>query len=452
NDGTGNFTNRFAGSGIPVIAKMSSVIVADYDSDGDLDIYLGNWELPNVLMRNDGGFNFTDVSVAAGVADVGAAVGCAWGDFDNDSHVDLYVANRGGSSGNPITQRLYRNQGDGTFVDVAVALGVNYTIPLYQAVFVDFDLDGDADLYLSGDKCAAHGEPNRLYRNDGGTFTDISVGSGADVCIGSMGVAIGDLNFDGWPDMYCTDVPPDNVMLLNQGGNGTFVDDAIASGLASNAIGWAAIFFDYDNDTREDLYVCNSSDVNRLYDNDGVWPIPDVAAALQVNDPGSSFGAAVGDIDGDGDLDLLVSDNGDRVRLFINHEGENRNWIKFHVRGYGESYAAIGANVQINVGSTSQRKEVIAGGNGFKGQNELILHFGLDTAQTVDEAVITWPGGHTRTLTNLVANRTYKVHPAGDIPTLSAWGLVMMAMGIVVLGTLVVRYRVVFPANASSAR
>lgn len=93
-----------------------------------------------------------------------------------------------------------------------------------------------------------------------------------------------------------------------------------------------------------------------------------------------------------------------------------------------------------------------AGGNTYKGQNEFTVHFGLGTTAMVDEAVVTWPGGHTRTLTNLVANRTYKVHPAGDIPTLSAWGLVMMAMGIVVLGTLVVRYRVVFPANASSAR
>jgi len=442
NDGTGHFTDRFSGSGIPLISAMSGVVVADYDGDGDLDIYLSNWDIPNVLLRNEGGFTFTDVSVAAGVADAGAAAGCAWGDFDNDQRVDLYVANRPGGGSQPIVQRLYHNLGDGTFEDVAPALGVNYQIALYQAVFFDFDRDNDADLYLSGDKCDVNGQPNRLFRNDGGVFTDISIGSGADVCIGSMGVGIGDLNSDGWPDIYCTDIPPDNALLMNQSGDGTFVDETLASGVASNAIGWAAIFFDYDNDTFEDLYVSDNADVNRLYDNDGVLPIPEIAAAVQLDNPGASFGAAVGDLDGDGDLDILVPDNGDRIRLFINHEGETRNWIKFHVQGSGQSYAAIGASVQVRIGSALQRKQVLAGGNGFKGQNDLILHFGLGTASTVDEAIVTWPGGQTRTLTNLAANQTYQVHPPiGNIPTLGSWGFVLMVAGVMILATLLIRSR-----------
>ncbi len=457
NLGDGTFVDRSVGSGIPPLADPSAICAGDYNGDGKVDLYFTNWLQPNVLCRNEGGFKFTDTSFAAGVDDPGYGMGSTWGDFDGDGWLDLYVANRTTSKSDPSTRienRLFRNRGNGTFEEVAATLGVDVAdgdrLSLHSS-FLDFDNDGDADLYLATDKGNSSGSKNHLFENIGGTFVDISGPSGAGISLDAMSIAIGDFDGNGYQDLFCTNTFPGHKLLLNNG-NGTFTESAETAGVQALSFGWGAAFFDYDNDGYQDLYVCDLISGNQLYTHKGAWPATDVALAMGVADPGQSYGIAIADIDNDGDIDLLVQDNDEPLKLYINHEGELRNWVKFRVVGEGANRFAIGTQVRVRTGAVWQIREILAGGNTYKGQNEFTVHFGLGTTAMVDEAVITWPGGHTRTLTNLVANRTYQVHPAGDIPTLSAWGFVVMTIGIVVLATLVVRYRAAFPANAPSAR
>jgi len=446
NIGGGVFVDHSATSGIPAMTDFSGVVSADYDLDGRLDLYFSNYFVPNVLCHNDGNFQFTDVSVAAGVDDAGWGMGCTWGDYDGDDWPDLYLSNRSVPPPDQspiIPNRLYHNRHDGTFEDVAVSLGVDLAIDdrvTLQSVFFDFDNDGDADLYTSTDKgTSIPDNNNRLFENTGGAFSDISVASGTDVSIDSMGVGVGDFDGNGFQDLYCTNVWPGHKLLMNNG-DGTFTESAAAAGMESLTIGWGAAFFDYDNDGYQDIYVCDMVGPNELYTQSGTWPASDIALAVGVADSGASFGIAIADIDDDGDIDLLVQNSDEPLKLYINHEGELRNWIKFSVFGEGSDRFAIGAQVRVRVGSVWQMREILAGGNNYKGQNEFTVHFGLAGAQSVDEAVVSWPGGHSRTLTNLAANQTYQVHPAGSIPTLSSWGLVLMMVGLMVLATVALRW------------
>jgi len=188
NDGDGFFTYRQTGGTPRALPKASSVCAADYNADGLKDVYIGNWVGGggNLLLRNNGNFSFTDVAQEAGVNDLGAAGGCAWADYDNDGKIDLYVANRTGSESSPIPNRLYRNRGDGTFVDVAQELGVADQRLSCQVLWFDLGNDGDADFYLSTDKGYATGLGNRMFRNDGGTFVEISAQSGTDILMEGM--------------------------------------------------------------------------------------------------------------------------------------------------------------------------------------------------------------------------------------------------------------------------
>jgi len=202
-------------------------------------------------------------------------------------------------------------------------------------------------------------------------------------------------------------------------------------------LAWASIFFDFDNDMIPDLFVCSSTGVNLLYRNSPSWPLSDIASQLNVDDAASSYGAAVADIDNDGDLDLMVQNNFDRIRLYINHEGQTRRWIKFRVFGPGQNRFAIGGRVRVRIGSVWQEQEIIAGGNSYKSQNDLVLHFGADTALTVDEVVIVWPGGDISTFEDLATNQTHILRvPGPPIPAASTWGLGVLALLVFTSGTI----------------
>ncbi len=415
NDGTGRFLDLSVTSGIPFLEQPSGVVAFDYDSDGDLDLYLTQFWRPSVLARNDGDFKFTNVAVEARVDHSGPSEGIAVGDFDNDGRLDMYVGLYGGPN------RLYRNLGDGSFKEVAGRFGVDDDGRAWQTIFFDADRDGDADIYVSNDKRVPFSDMrNRFYENIGGAFVDMSVESETDANIFSMGVAVGDFDGNLFPDLYCTNLAIEsNALFLNRGIHHnpgepgqpiSFLPAESLAGVASHRLGWGAVFFDYDNDGYQDLYVCNEGVANRLYHHTGSWPAVDIAPALGLDDGGGNFCVAIADVDADGDLDVLENDAGQQIRLYINHEGENRRWARFKIVGPPGNRFAVGAIVDVRTGRTWRTREVIAGSN-LKSQNELIQHIGLDGAILIDEVVVSWPGGATRTLYDLPVNSTITIMP-----------------------------------------
>ena len=418
----GYFIDRSSGSGIPPLTSGSGVTAGDYDGDGDLDLYLANWLMPNTLMRNDGDFQFTDVTASAGVGDAGQGIEGVFGDYDGDGWLDIYVSNY--TYPNPDTNynRLYHNLGDGTFEDVGETMGVDDHGLGFEALFFDYDRDGDDDLYLSNDRAHATGYGNRLWENVNGVFQDVSQSSGADAYMHSMGVGVGDFDGNGYPDLYCTNERAEdtgNRLFLNQG-DGTFLDLSHEAGVAGEwadgyATGWGALFLDYDNDGVQDLYVVNSTAPNFLFEHGGAFPCADIAPLLGLDTGGQSFSTAMADVDADGDLDLLLQNHGEAIRLFINHEGEQRNWLKIKLFGAGPNTHAVGALVDVTTGSQTQYREVMTG-IGYKSSSSLVLHFGLGTATTVDLVSILWPGGSQTFLVNVPVNQQLTVVEGALLP------------------------------------
>ncbi len=437
NIGGGFFVDHTLTSGIAAFQEQAGFAAADYDADGLLDLYVTqSFNRPNVLLRNLGSFTFSNVTAAAGVGNPNQNhTGPSWGDYNNDGWPDLYVSNYGEIGKINV---LFRNNGNGTFTNVTVATGVGAANALsFQSVWSDYDRDGDVDLYLSNDRGPLGFPPNVLWRNNGGTgFTDVSAASGAGVSIYSMGIAAGDVDGNLYPDYYLTNVntydtngssvPYDgiNPLLLNQG-NGTFVESAEAWGVDNRITSWGTLFFDWDNDGHKDLYVNNQFEAGSFFHCTGAPPCTEMAAALGIQgaydpdfelpgDPPTiqSFNSAVADVDGDGDLDLLLNNLGHRAELFINHEGDDRSWVRYRVVGVHPNRFALGVGVVTTAGGHSQFHESYAGGNNYLGQSELDIHVGLGDAAFVDQASFRWPSnGPSRTLGGLPAGQTWTIYP-----------------------------------------
>lgn len=418
NDGAGYFTLRSAGSGMALESKPSGVVAGDYDGDSDLDLFITVSIGNNRLYRNEGAFTFTDVTTAAGVGDNGAGMGCAFGDVDGDGDLDLYVSNHTVGVA-PNVNQFFSNNGDGTFTEMAALLGLDFgSDPTYQAVLFDMERDGDVDLYLATDKGYQPGLQNHLMENQGnGTFTEITFSSGTAALIDAMGLAVGDFDRNGQVDLYVTNTSGGNVLYLQQT-TGVFSDGSALYGVLNFALGWGTLFFDYDNNTHLDLYVCNSTLApNRLYVHDGRLPSQDLASTLGIADTGKSYGSATADIDNDGDLDLAVSNEDGIVSLYINQEGSTRSWVKFDVVGTQANLHGVGATVEVRTGSLWQTRLVLAGSS-YKSQDDLRVEFGLDSATLVDEVRVTWPGGEERCVTNLTGRHTWRLLPderLGDV-------------------------------------
>lgn len=434
NDGTGVFIDRSAASGIPPLVQVSGYACGDYDSDGDFDICFAQLAAGTMLVRNNGDWTFTDVTVASGIADTGANEGCAWGDYDGDGRLDLYIPNYEGikpeTAGEPDV--LYHNNGDGTFTNVAPGLGLTGQGFAFQSMWSDYDLDGDVDLLIAHDRgMLGPMIGNKLFRNDGGTFTDVSVESSFNENMFGMGIGAGDFDNDMDMDYYVTNIgtaqQPNggvNPLYVNQN-DGTFVKSELLWGVGlepdnpKTVTGswWASIFFDFDNDGWQDLFVVNQLFFNRmLRNNAGNPPFIDVTTAVGLSGVTGikryDFAAATSDIDDDGDLDLLVNTMGGNVFLYINREGDNRNWLKLRIVGDGLNRDAIGGRVAVRTGAAWQMREVRTAGNGFLTQNSMVLHYGVDDASVVSELQAIWPvSGLSRTLTNHPVNHTWTVYP-----------------------------------------
>lgn len=416
NDGTGHFINRSADSGLASSTLISSVTPGDYDGDGDEDLHITLTEgQRDRLHRNDGNFQFTDVSAASGINFPGNGMGSTWGDFNGDGWLDLYVCTRTGQSNNFEENRLFRNNGDGTFTDVAAAVGAQRAgDPTLLATFFDYDSDGDADLYLGTDKGSSTSFTNHLLRNDNGLFTDVTVESGTEANVDCMGIAYGDIDHNGFADMFLTNIDLGHVMLMANG-DGTFADESVNAGTQVFQIGWSCQFFDYNNDTFEDLFIAQMNATNVLFrNNNGTFPMEDMSTMMGLDESGTSFIAATADVDQDGDLDLAVATAFAPLRLYINHEGDNRDWVRLKINGTGPNTHAIGAQARITSQGVEQFREVRAGTN-YKSDNERILQIGLgDSPPYLSRIEVRWPNSVARRiLTGYQTNRTWTVwHPS----------------------------------------
>ena len=432
NSGDGTFTDVTDQAGVGDTGYGAGCAVADYDNDGDLDLYVTNFG-GNVLYRNNGDGTFTDVTDHAGVGESRWSLGSAFADCDNDGFVDLYVTNyidfdfemhtgctqKGVATycppetfqGSPDT--LYRNNGDGTFTDVTASAGVyNKDGKGMGVVFGDYDNDGDVDCYVGNDA----GE-NFLYRNGGdGTFTNVGWMAGVEAdengnVQGTMGVDFGDYDNDGLLDLIAVNYQQQpNALYRNDNGD-FFTDVSFAAGMADSLpyVGWGADFFDVDNDGDKDLLIANGHLQDTVEQYDGTTTYPQHNHLL-INDGQGGFanasmrtesglqsrkvsrGFATGDYDNDGDLDVLISNANDSAQLLRNDSGNLGNWILIRTIGTRSNRSGIGTRIKIQTGDLNQIDEV-RGGSGYLSQNDLRLHFGVGTQKRIERIEARWTSG-----------------------------------------------------------
>ena len=404
NNGNGTFTEVGTSSGVALGSGMG-VTWGDYDNDGDLDAYVvvgqGPGGINNRLYRNEGNGTFTEVALDAGV-NVQSSGGAAWGDYDNDGWLDLYLARRS----QPNT--LYRNNGNGTFQTVAANAGVNLTNDAITPAWGDYDDDGDLDLYLVNDSDSV----SRLFRNNGnGTFSQVAASAGVANTGSGRGVAWGDYDNDGDLDIVVANAESGAMRLYQNQGNGSFVNRSALAGTnntpAANGVAWA----DYDRDGYLDLYVSNVGFPNQLFRNRGDGTFEEVAATVNVqgNATDASTGVTWVDYDNDGDMDIYVlNDGADQTNYLFQNEGNANKWLELTLRGTLSNRAAIGARVHSFTGSMRQRRDV-DGGSGLLSQPSLPVEFGFGGISTVDSVVILWPSGTRQVLTSITTNQRLTV-------------------------------------------
>lgn len=434
NNGDGTFTDVTDEAGVGDEGFAMACVAADYDNDGDLDLFVTNYG-PNVFYRNNGDGTFTDITAEAGLA--GAAnelwgIGSTFFDYDNDGYVDLYVGNYlefdpeyrfyyapehfpGPLSYNGQPDILYRNNGDGTFTDVTKEAGV-YN-PEGRAMGVtscDFDNDGDMDIIVANDAMA-----NYMYRNNGdGTFTDVALEMGTGFgqsgeATSAMGPALGDLDRDGFFDLMIPDMRY-GCLYHNQAGE-YFEEIAAPAGLASvlgQYVSWGGDLFDYDNDGWVDAFIVNgdahklNTEEDCLFRNEGDLSFSDVSARsgdyFQVKHVGR--GAAFGDIDDDGDIDILILNLGGPAVLLRNDGGNRNHWLMVKTIGKKSNRDGIGTRVTVTAGGMTQIGEVRSG-TGYLAMSDLRVHFGLGPHEQVERVELRWPSGIAQTLENVEADQ-----------------------------------------------
>ena len=450
NAGDGTFADVTRGSGLDVALYGIGGTAADYDNDGHTDIYLTALG-PNRLLSGRGDGTFSDVTEAAGVGDPGFSTSAAWFDYDNDGDLDLFVANYvewtidtdlfctlDGENKSYCTPEayngqsptLYRNDGDGTFENVTATAGLHDPSSKALGVaMVDYDADGWMDLFVANDT-----EPDRLYRNQGdGTFADNGVVAGVafsegGVARAGMGVDAVDYDRSGRPGLVVGNFSNEMIALYHNEGNGLFIDEAPRSAIGSSSLltlAFACFFFDYDLDGRPDIFAANghvADDIERvqprvtyaqpahLFRNLGEGQFAEVAseAGGSLMRPTVARGAAYGDLDRDGDLDLLITANNGPARVLRNEGGSANNVLRVRIEGTASNRDGIGARVEVTVGG-GQIWQIVKTGSSYASQSELPVTFGLGAATAVDALTVTWPSGAVDQVAGVEANREVMV-------------------------------------------
>ncbi len=424
NDGQGHYVEYTQQSGLLGITSGINIFQVDYDNDGDLDVYVcrGAWlydggRHPNSLLQNQGDGTFVDVAFAAGLCEVNYPTStCDWYDVDNDGDLDLYVGNEASAKIQAPCQ-LFRNEGDGTFFDIAERAGVQNLGYTKGVTFGDYDADGFVDLYVSN----LH-EPNRLYHNAGnGRFVDVADKQGMQHPIESFGAWFWDYDNDGHLDLFCAaystgigdmaahwlGLPrphPESMRLWRGDGKGGFTDVTKQVGLDVPVLPMGANFGDLDNDGYLDFYLGTGDPYyyslmpNVLFHNVGGKAFVDVTMASGTGHLQKGHGTCFADLDDDGDLDLYTIQGGaypgDAAHnaLFLN-PGFGNHWLAVQLVGTHSNRSAIGAHIAavIDDGGTVRTVHRDVGSGGCFGANPLRQHLGLGKASVVKELTITWP-------------------------------------------------------------
>ena len=436
-------------AGVGHVGYGMGVAVGDYDNDGFQDLYVTNFGR-NVLYHNNGDGTFTDVTAKAGVDDPRWSTSAAWVDYDRDGHLDLFVANyldftvKGNKhcfapTGErdyctpkmyqPVPARLFHNRGDGTFEDVTEAAGIGAAIgPGLGVVCADFNGDGWPDIYVANDGSAAH-----LWINQrNGTFKEESLLAGAAYSVdglpqAGMGVTVGDFDGDGDEDIFKTNLTNEGANLYVNDGRGNFYDASAEFGLLLPTFpytGFGTEWFDYDNDGRVDLFIANGAvnrkeslrrspypfgQPNQLFHNEGQGKKFREMSAIA----GPAFatsevsrGAAFGDIDNDGAIDIVVTNNNGAVRLLLNQSRFlNRNhWLLVRLEAVHGNRFGVGAKVEVRQRGRKLLRRAHADAS-YLSANDIRVHFGLGEDAKIEEITVHWPSGECEAWNRIQADR-----------------------------------------------
>ncbi len=451
NNGDGTFADVTAMAGLAFDQGYAQgVAVGDYDNDGWANIYITSYA-GNHLVHNDHG-RFTDVTIRSQTGDNKQgprwATSAAWGDYDNDGHLDLIVCHyahwsvdqdnacknpRGARTYcspllyKPESPTLFHNNGDGTFADVTAKSELS---PLegrsLSVVWLDYDADGWPDAFVANDLTANF----LLHNNRNGTFTNVALSSGVGVmdngvALAGMGVAVGDYDNDGRDDLAVTNFSNQPKVVYHNRGGSMFDNATYSSGIGSTdllMLGWGCEFTDYDLDGYKDLVVANghvNDDVEeysegiryrqpkQLFHNSGYGTFQEDGASLgDLTAATVTRGLAVGDIDNDGAPDLLANSHNSSAALFHNVGGNRNNWITLRTVGVRANRDGVGAKIWVRIGNSRQYAEVRSGSS-YASHSDTRITFGLGKADKVDELRIRWPGRQEETVRGLIGRRFY---------------------------------------------
>ena len=450
NNGDCTFTDVTEKAGLQGLGYSMGVAAGDYDNDGFVDLYVTGFNR-NQLLHNNGDGTFTDVTDKAGVGGMVPQIGKAWSvaagwfDYNNDGLLDLFVTNYLSYSigkaklcaqeglpaycspvdflGTP--NILYRNNGDGTFTDVSEETGISkYVGKGMGMAFADYDNDGFTDIFVANDTFE-----NYLFHNKGdGTFTNVALGSGVAYnafgnAIAGMAADFRDIDNDGRPDIFETAMFGEGFPLYRNLGDGLFTDVTAASGLAaltSRSTAWGVGVFDFDNDGMKDLFTTNSDILdnsmrlahrpyplpNRVFRNLGNLKFEDLStkAGTSFRVPAPHRGAAFGDLNNDGKIDVVVNVLNGSPEIWMNRSRNHNHWIILKLVGVKSNRDGLGTKIRITTLSGTQYNHATTT-VGYNSSSDKRVHFGLGKSAVVESIELSWPSGTKQVLKNVKAGQ-----------------------------------------------